>query len=67
MKVGDLVRHRDAPRAPDRGPGIVISFSMSRHGGAISLVDVHWTGAQRPPVVIYGYMPSELRPLDESR
>ena len=66
MKVGDLVRHRDDPLT-QRGPGIVISFSMSRHGGAISLVDVHWTGAQRPPVVIYGYMPSELRPLDESR
>ena len=63
MKVGDLVRHRDDPLT-QRGPGIVISFSM-RSG--VSLVDVYWTGRDCAPVAVYGYMPSELRPLDESR
>ena len=61
MKAGDLVLHRD--RAA--GHGIIIK--VSKHN-KITLIDVHWSlfGGDTPRTV-YGYMPNELRPFDESR
>ena len=60
MKAGDLVQHRDDPLR-QRGTGIVAKVYMPRD---VTLVDVYWSGQER---TIYGYMPNELRPLDESR
>ena len=62
MKVGDLVRHRD--RNHDTH-GIVVD--VSRHDET-TLIDVYWsTFGGDTARTICGYMPSELRPLDENR
>jgi len=65
VKIGDLVRHRDRPGYTRTSTGIVVR--VSKHNG-ITLIDVHWSlfGGDTPRTV-YGYMPNELRPFDESR
>jgi hypothetical protein len=66
MKVGDLVYHRNRGLASSwiNEPGIVVDISVRNKA---TLIDVHWMRFGKDTLDICGYMPCELRLIDESR